>query len=93
MSRDNYGGPERREQWYSNKEIFEMVQELRDELKTTREIVKKYNGIREDLNWCVKRLQSHKTAKEVRYTLIEGVREWGGWVVAVGILLLKWFGS
>ena len=92
MGRDNYGGPERREQWYSNKEIFEMVQELRDELKTTREIVKKYNGIREDLNWCVLKLQSHNTTKEARYTIIEGFREWGGWLVALAVAAYKIFG-
>ena len=80
------------EQWYSNKEIFEMVQELRGELRETREVVKKYNGIREDLNWCVLRLQNDSTTKEVRYTLIEGFREWGGWAVALAVAIYKIFG-
>ena len=80
-----------KEQWFSNKDLFLMLQELREELKETREVVNKYNGIRSDLNWCVERLQKHKTTKEARYTLLSGIREWGGWVVAIGVLLLKWF--
>jgi len=82
----------KQEQWYTNKEIYLMVQELRDELKETREIVKKYNGIRSDMNWCVEQLQKHKTTKDTRYNLLSAVRGWGGWIVALGILLVKLFG-
>lgn len=81
-----------KEQWFSNKDLFLMVQELRGELKETREIVKKYNGIRSDMNWCVEQLQKHKITKDTRYNLLSAVREWGGWIVALGILLVKIFG-
>lgn len=34
------------EQWYSNKELFEMVQKLREELQQTRIDLRKYNDLR-----------------------------------------------
>jgi len=35
------------EQWYTNKDLFEQTQELRDELKSTQTIIRKYNGLYE----------------------------------------------
>ena len=35
------------EQWYTNKDLFEQTQKLRDELKATQSIIKKYNGLYE----------------------------------------------
>jgi len=80
----------KKEQWYTNKEIYEMVQSLKIELRNTQDIVKKYNGIREDVTWCVERLKKFKTTKEAHYTLLEGFREWGGWLVALVLLYLKY---
>lgn len=36
-----------KEQWYSNKELYEMIDGLRDDLKDTTTAVKKYNGLHE----------------------------------------------
>jgi hypothetical protein len=42
--------------WYDNKQLFEMVQELKEDIRTissemkqTTEIIKKYNGLREQM--------------------------------------------
>jgi len=40
------GGASMQEQWYSNKELFEMVQKLREELQQTRIDLRKYNDLR-----------------------------------------------
>jgi len=39
---------ERRDQWYSNKEIFEMMQTLSKEMENYRLEMRKYNGLKED---------------------------------------------
>ncbi|QGH34622.1 hypothetical protein GI584_11520 [Gracilibacillus salitolerans] len=43
-------------QWYTNKDLFELINnmssdfhDLRSEMKETRNIIKKYNGLREEL--------------------------------------------
>ena len=38
------------EQWYTNKDLFEQTQRLRDELKSTQDAIKKYNGLHEKLD-------------------------------------------
>ena len=34
------------EQWYNNKELFEMIDALKDEMSQTRALIKEYNGLR-----------------------------------------------
>ena len=53
-----YKGEERREQWYSNKDLFEMFSSLKTELVRTTEAVKKYNGVREQLDDVCKKVDS-----------------------------------
>jgi hypothetical protein len=35
------------EQWYTPKELYEMINNLSGELKSTTEVIKKYNGLHE----------------------------------------------
>lgn len=86
---ETWNGIERRESWYSNKDIFEMVQGLRSELEETRRVVHDYNDIRKDLSWAVECINKIHTAREERSTTLVAIREWGGWVVALAVLLLK----
>ncbi len=44
-----YNGDERRKDWYSPKELFEMICELKVALTETTAVVKKYNRLREEL--------------------------------------------
>ncbi len=44
-----YDGEERREDWYSPKEMFEMICELKIALIKTTAAVEKYNNLREEL--------------------------------------------
>ena len=83
---------ERRQQWYTNKEIFEMVQNLRDELRETRDVVKKYNGIRDDLDWCVDKLQKNKNISAGQNIFILAFRDWLGWIVALVAIYLNLMG-
>ncbi len=72
-----------KEQWYTNKDLFEMFQELRidiqtmsQELKQTREIVSKYNSLR-------KRLDAIELKAMGRSSVGRAIREWGGWLIAI----------
>lgn len=85
-----------RENWYTNKEIFEMVQELRDEMSETRRVLHQYNDMQKDLAWAVECITQMQAAQHGRSSFQHGrssfiiaMREWGGWLVALAILLLK----
>jgi septation ring formation regulator EzrA len=41
--------PDGKEQWYSNKDLFEQTQKLREELMATNTAIKKYNGLHEKI--------------------------------------------
>ena len=77
-----------KEQWYSNKDLFEMVQSLQGqmaqlslEIQKTTVLIRDYNGLRERLNTCEQRLdQATGTGR--------GAREMWGYVVGgIGLLL------
>lgn len=74
---------ENNKEWYSNKELFEMFQDLKEELAITREAVKRYNNIRADLNAVMQRLTAIEERAIGRYGIGKAVREWGGWLVGL----------
>jgi hypothetical protein len=74
---------ENNKEWYSNKELFEMFQDLKEELAITREAVKRYNNIRTDLNTVMQRLTAIEERAIGRYGIGKAVREWGGWLVGL----------
>lgn len=92
------------EEWYSNKELFEQLnqfrsdfQDLRLEMEQTRSMIKKYNGLREEVGEARKEVKETRSevdevktkvqtlqAKSMgRFSVWEGFRTWGGWVVAL----------
>ena len=81
------------EQWYTNKEIYEMVRELTNELQKTQEAVKSYNGLRQDLNWCMQQIQNNIGLSTGREIVWAAIRDWGGWFVAIGMLAYHLFGG
>ena len=83
--------------WYSNKELFEMFQSLKEDLLKTRDAVRKYNNLVEKMqNTDTKLEQACCDIKEVQQQLIrkqtksEGTREafellrtWTPWVISI----------
>jgi ferric-dicitrate binding protein FerR (iron transport regulator) len=85
-------------EWYSNKELFEFIQELKTEFKTesellkaemqqTREAIRRYNGLREELAQVKSDVESLKAEARGRSQVGRAVREWGGWIAALLMVL------
>jgi len=95
---DNYRGPVSREEWYSNKELYELIMEMSDglnalnvELKETQRVVKKYNSLRETLGECQLKIQEMENRAQERQRIGLFTREWVGWLIGLlsFLLLLK----
>lgn len=95
---------EQHKQWYSNKELFELIQQTKDgnqqlrlEMQETRAMIKKYNGLRDEVGKArnevdearheidnVKgEVEAIKSKSEGRVSVWNGIAKWGGWGVAV----------
>lgn len=69
--------------WYDNKELFEMIQGLKEELRETTRSIKEYNGLRKKqydfegrLISLEQNLNNSKDSKKDRQWLL-------GWIVAL----------
>ncbi len=94
-------GEERRDQWYSNRDIYEMVQALRVDLQQTRTDLKQYNNLREQLadvqlgqkavvDNCKLRSQlidGHLQEQKGKHAVGEGIVKWSGWAVTLVMAL------
>lgn len=78
-----------KQEWYDNKDLFEMIQGLREDLQETRTVVKKYNGIRKDLSEVMERLTVIEEQKVGRSQAGQLLREWGGWLATITVLILR----
>ncbi|WP_029265671.1 hypothetical protein [Virgibacillus alimentarius] len=83
------------EQWYSNKELFEQLnamqgdfRDLRAEMKETRNIIKKYNGLREELGAVKEQVNEMKAMTQGKQSVGESIRNWGGWIFALITLII-----
>lgn len=61
---------ERGNQWYTNKDLFEMMNEIKLELIKTQEQMKKYNDLRRTLNDV---MESQKTLTEIVHRSVDKV--------------------
>jgi hypothetical protein len=76
------------QQWYSDREMFEMIQELKTELTETRITIKKYNGLWEKFENADNRLTVLESQAQGRASVGRSVRDWGGWFVGIGGLVI-----
>lgn len=77
-----------REQWYTNKDLYEMVVGLKDDLQETRLLIQEYNGLRKRLDVCDATLADLVSQAKGRATVASGIRSWGGWIVGIVSLLI-----
>lgn len=72
-----------KEQWYTNKDLYEMLRDLRDETQTMIRVAKEYNDLRKTLNDLIRRVTAIEERALGRYSAGKAIRDWGGWVVAI----------
>lgn len=77
------------EDWYSNKDLFEMVQSLKVDLAETTKAVREYNNLRQTLNDVIRRVTCIEERSLGRHSVGKGIREWGGWVVGIIALMIS----
>ena len=72
--------------WYSNKDLFEMMEgfkkevtELRIEMKETKTLIRDYNGLRKNINESSKKLSELERKVE---TLVDSRKEYVGYIIA-----------
>lgn len=99
MSQGNKQG--NKQQWYNNKELFEMFSNLKDdfkdlrkELAETRQIVKRYNDLRkeqEEHDDKIKQLEREMYSKHSREEgeahTWKSIREWTPWTITAFAIL------
>lgn len=78
-------------QWYTNRDLFELINELKLDLQETRQMIRQYNGLREELADVEKRLSDMESRAKGRNSVGKAIREWGGWVFALITLLVLLF--
>ena len=76
-----------KEQWYSNKDLFEMLEgfkqevaELRLEMRETKTLIRDYNGLRENVNEASERI--NKIEEKIN-TQSSSRTEYIGYIIAV----------
>lgn len=69
-------------QWYNNKELFEQINSLRLEMQETRNVIKKYNGLREELGAIKEKINRMEARAQGRLSVGEAIRNWSGWLFA-----------
>ncbi len=71
---------ESKEQWYTNKDLFERIQGLSKELAETQRVVKEYNGLRRDIDAVCKSVSDIIAEGVGKNKLVSGV------VVVIGVV-------
>lgn len=84
-------------QWYSNKELFEMFTRVERalertmlELKVTQDKMDRYNGLIEKLTACEQDIASLKTAKQARSDLLDKIRVYSSWILPFVVFALTY---
>jgi len=77
-------------EWYGNKELFEMIRDLTEEIRSvkiemheTRIIIKEYNELRRTLGNCEKRISKIETVNKTMRRAVSGWREWAALIIAM----------
>jgi hypothetical protein len=87
-----------KEQWYNNQQLFEQINAvskdfvgLRYEMQETRNMIRKYNGLREKIDFVEDEVKEIKALTEGKKTFAEAIRLWGGWLFALITLVILFF--
>lgn len=76
------------EQWYSNKDLFEQITALQAEMRETRTIIKRYNGLYEKLDNVTRKVEYIEAEQEGKMKLQDAIISWGGWIFGLISLII-----
>lgn len=76
------------EQWYTNKELFELINQLQKEMQETRMMIKKYNGLYQKVDEVSNKIKEIESEAAGRMSVIEAIHQWGGWLFGLITLLI-----
>ena len=65
------------------------IQSLRAEMRETREIIRRYNGLREELYKVKDKVEEMEAKSQGKNAVFEAIRNWGGWIVAILTFLIN----
>lgn len=66
----------------------EDIQSLRTEMRETREIIRRYNGLREELYKVKDKVEDIEARSQGKNAVLEAIRNWGGWLFALITLIV-----
>lgn len=75
------------EEWYSNKELFEKIQSLAEDMKETRELIRQYNNLYKTLKEHDCYIKEQQGKGKGRKSVEDAFIKWGGWLAAVGSIV------
>ena len=78
---------EEKDQWYTNKDLFEQIMGLQQDMKETRSVIKKYNGLYEKVNYLKVRIDKVESRRLSKMDFVNSIRQWGGWIFALITLI------
>lgn len=88
--------------WFDNKDLYELILKLTgqtellsEKLDQTVKVVKKYNGLREDLIKIEQRLNRIETKNISKLEIKNQIIKWGGWIIGIlslSLAVAKYFG-
>jgi hypothetical protein len=75
-------------QWYTNKDLFELINALQAEMRETRAIIKKYNGLYEKVDTVRHKIEQIEYEQTGKNKTKEAIRQWGGWIFGLITLIV-----
>ena len=76
------------EQWYTNKDLFELINALQIDMKETRATIKKYNGLYTKLGDLKTTVDDMQAQQKGRNSVGTAIRNWGGWIFGLTSFLV-----
>ena len=75
-------------QWYTNKDLFELISELQKDMRETRTTIKKYNGLYSKLAEVKTTVDDMQAQQKGRQSVGSAIRNWGGWIFGLASFLV-----
>ena len=60
---------------------------LQQDMKETRSVIKKYNGLYEKVNYLKVRIDKVESRRLSKMDFVNSIRQWGGWIFALITLI------